>query len=299
MSVQMHRVIPALFILSLWAFSNVQAGSVYLGYSQTEQLSVARNRSLNFEPNGNVALISFDLNDNLSLTFDYADLADGVSITNNVSDKLDIKSWGIGASYYWAAWSFSANYSFWQDDLIISLPNAEQTLFTQRSESPSSAISLAYNWDLTAWQLGLMAGIHYGDWRQYQELINRETQAEQSSLNGGNSSFVSVQVLMARIMTVGGQEDLMLGGSLGWNQITSSGSAAIARNGRNVSQIKNRSAANRLSASGVTGTESYGQLNLYASYNLNDDWLVDLDLNFDLGSEDNTQAWSLNIGYLF
>jgi hypothetical protein len=133
------------------------------------------------------------------------------------------------------------------------LPNAEQTLFTQRSRTPSTAVSLAYNWDLTAWQLGLMAGIHYGDWRQYQELINRETQAAQFSLNGGNSSFVSVQVLMARIITVGGQEDLMLGGSLGWNQITSSGSAAIARNGRNVGQIKKGSAANRLSASGVSG----------------------------------------------
>ena len=295
----MVRVIPTLFILSPWAFFNVQAGSVYLGYSQTEQLSVAGNRSLNFEPNGNVALISFDLNDNLSLTFDYADLADDVSITNNVSGKLDIKSWGIGASYYWAAWSFSANYSSWQDDLIIPLPNVEQTLFTQRSESPSSALSLAYNWDLAAWHVAIMAGIHYGDWRQYQEVINRETQAEQSSLNGGNSSFVSMQVLMGRLITVGGQEDLMLGASLGWNQITSSGSAAIARNGRNVSQVKNRTAAYRLSAAAVTGTESYGQLNLYASYNMNDDWLVDLDLNFDLGSEDNTQAWSVNIGYLF
>ena len=295
----MLRVIPTLFILSPWAFSNAQAGSVYLGYSQTEQLSVAGNRSLNFEPNGNVALFSFDLNDHLSLTFDYAALADSVSITNNISGKLDIKSWGIGASYYWAAWSFSANYSSWQDDLIIPSPNTEQTLFTQRSESPSSTISLAYNWDLTAWQLGFMAGIHYGDWRQYREVINRETQAEQSSLNGGNSSFVSLQILMARLITVGGREDLMLGASLGWNQLTSSGSAAIARNGRNVSQIKNRSAANRLSASVVTGTESYGQLNLYASYNLNDDWLVDLDLNFDLGSEDDTQAWSVNIGYLF
>jgi hypothetical protein len=179
------------------------------------------------------------------------------------------------------------------------LPNAEQTLFTQRSESPSSALSLAYNWDLAAWHVAIMAGIHYGDWRQYQEVINRETQAEQSSLNGGNSSFVSMQVLMGRLITVGGQEDLMLGASLGWNQITSSGSAAIARNGRNVSQVKNRTAAYRLSAAAVTGTESYGQLNLYASYNMNDDWLVDLDLNFDLGSEDNTQAWSVNIGYLF
>jgi hypothetical protein len=295
----MLRIIATLFILSPWAFSNVQAGSVYLGYSKGEQLSVARNRSLNFEPKGNVALISLDLNDNLSLAFDYADLADGVSITNNVTAKLDIKSWGIGASYYWAAWSFSANYSSWKDNLIIPLPNTEQALFTQDSESPSSAISLAYNWDLTAWQLGLMTGLHYSDWRQYQEVINRETPAEQSSLSGGNSSFISVQVLMARLITIGGQEDLMLGASLGWNQITSSGSAAIARNGNNVSQIKNRSAANRLSQSVVTGTESYGQLNLYASYNLNYDWLVDLDLNFDLGSEDNTQAWSVNIGYLF
>ena len=55
MSVQLHRVIPTLFILSPWVFSNAQAGSVYLGYSQTEQLSVTKSRSLNFEPNGNVA----------------------------------------------------------------------------------------------------------------------------------------------------------------------------------------------------------------------------------------------------
>jgi hypothetical protein len=295
----MVRAYYSLLVVVLGVSFHVQAGSVYLGYSQTEQISVAGNRTLSLDPSGNVVLMSFDLSDNWSLSVDYADLGDSTALTNNATGKLNIQSWGAGVSYYWGPWSWSANYSSWQDDLSISLASTEQTLFNQNSKSPSSALSVAYNWDLTHWQLSLMAGMHYGEWRQTQKSLNRETQTAQSSLDGGSSTFVSLHLMLARLISVGGQEDLILGGSLGWNQLTNSGSAAIARNGRNVSQINNRTIINRLSAAAVTGTESYGQLNFYTSYSLTDDWLVDFDVTFDLGSEENTQAWSVNLGYFF
>lgn len=290
------RILCWLFVV---AWPQAKAGSVYLGYSQTDHLSFAGFRELNFTPSGPAVLLTFEPSDKLSLAFNFAELTDHVQLTNQVGGQLGLQSYAASASYYAGAWSFSASYAHWQDDLSITADSFSPRLLKQHSDSPSLALSLAYDWQLTHWQLGMVAGLHYSDWEFAQTAFNLQSQQVQSAVDKGNSNFVSLTFLAARAFTLIANQDVILGGSISWNQLGNSDASAISRNGRNISQINNRILAHSLSLAAASGSESYGQLNLYLSYSINNHWLVDIDASTDFSSADNSRAWSVNLGYVF
>ncbi|MGS2721103.1 hypothetical protein [Paraglaciecola aestuariivivens] len=279
--------------------TSAQASSSYLGYSQAEQVSFAGNRELHFAPKGPVGLISFDLTDKLQVSVNFAELDDQMQLSERIAGQLNIESWGIFASYYWQNWSISANYSKWQDDLGIAVQQVEQSVFQQQSRSPSVSFSIGHDWTFNQWQLGLVAGLHQSKWELAQRLFYQQSQIDQSSLDQGHSRFVSLAVSTSKFVALSAQHDLMLGLSLGWNQVINSESAAISRNGRNISQITNRVIANQLAAAAAIGTESYGQMHLFVSFDLGLNWILDIDTSLDFASTQNSQAWSINLGYLF
>ena len=283
-----------MFLLGMGISTTIKAGSIYVGYGQSEQNSIVGERTISFSPSGASVLLSFDLNENLSLSFDYAHLSDEQAISNGVNGDLDLDSWGTGLVYYFGNWALSASYSDWQDELHIAPMENSIVRLEQETSSPSSSLSFAYSWDGTDWQIGLAMGIHYSNWSQSRLSQTRPNEPLQSAYDEGDSTFVSPSISAAKVVPISSKSDFIVGGSISWNHLTNSESLAISRNGRNISQISRRS-----NTSSVGGTESYGQLNIYVSYDISASWLVDVDSTFDIGSEENTQAWSINIGYLF
>lgn len=282
------------FSLLAWGGNtSVLAHSFYLGYSQSEQTSYIGERALNFSPVGVSGLISFDLGKDWSITLDHASLNDSQSIARTVDGALDIESWGAGLNYYWDKWALSVAYSDWQDELHIRTEN-DIVRFEQSTESPASSVSLSYNWGGADWQIELATGLHYSNWSQALLSQARLDQPEQTALDEGDSTFISTSVSATKLVPINAQNQLVFGGSFSWNYLTDNESIAVSRNGRNISQI-----SQRLSAATVTGTESYGQLNLYISYDISESLLIDIDSTFDVGAQESTQAWSFNVGYLF
>jgi hypothetical protein len=265
-----------------------------VGYSQSEQKSFVGERALNFSPIGPSLLVSIDLNDNLLLSFDYASLNDELVIMNTTNGNVEIESWGAGLTYYWEDWTLSANYSDWQDELRITAIASELARFSQDTQSPSSSLSMAHSWDGSDWQVGLTMSLHYSKWSQSNRSQNQLNEALQSAFDEGDSTFIGTSISTAKIVAISPQTQLVVGGSISWNYLTSNESLAVSRNGRNISQV-----SQRLSSATVTGTESYGLLNMYISYELSESWLIDLDSTFDVGGEEDTQAWSVNLGYVF
>jgi hypothetical protein len=166
--------------------------------------------------------------------------------------------------------------------------------FAQETQSPSSSVSLAHSWDGSDWQVGLTMSIHYSNWRQYHLLQNRLNEVRQTGFDEGDSTFIGTSVSAAKVLPISPHTQLVVGGSIAWNYLTNDESLAVSRNGRNISQISQRT-----SSATVTGSETYGQLNVYLSYNICESWLIDVDSTFDVGGEENTQAWSVNLGYIF
>ena len=287
--------LPLLFIASV---PSAHSASVYVGYGQSEQMSILGERTFEFDPAGVSALVSVDLTENLSLTADVSALDDSTNPAPRVEGDFDIDSWSVGLGYYLENWSFSASFSDWEDSLVLLADTMAPLRVEQNTDAPSISVTASYDWGEDNWQMGVSTGIHYSDWEQNDRTLTRDNRL-QTSVDNGDSTFVSVTLSAARFVTLSEDFALIVGGSAGWNQLTDSESTAVSRNGRNISQINNRVVRDAITGSAAIGSESYGQVNLYLSLSMGDHWVLDLNTSSDVGGDENSTAWSANLGYQF
>ena len=285
-------------IVTLMPFTS-QASSVYVGYGQSEQTTEpAPDRKLDFTPGGTTALISLDVTDQLSVSADVYRADESQSLSDRLTGNIEIRSWSIGVGYFLDNWSFSASYVNWQDELTINDSNNNVTGIEQESDSPSISVQAGYDWQKGNWQLGTGVGVHYSDWDMSERRIIRD-EPPRDSLDEGSSTFISLNLSASYFIELNQNRGMILGLSTRWNQLTDSESAAVSRNGRNISQINNRTVLNFINSQSALGTESYGQVNTFVSYDISENWLVDVNVSLDFGGEESSTAWAVNLGYVF
>ena len=277
--------------------SCARAHALYVGVGNSEQVTIAGNRELSFSLTGQTALASFEISEDLMLGFDYYTANDSVSISQQASGELDIDSWRVNLGYYLDDWSFSISATNWQDELFVDVLRTSFFL-RQDTESPSYSANVSYDWYVSDWQISTGLGFHYNDWEQKINSVNTQGR-ETSAVDSGESSFISTSVSVARFFELSQDQGIILGLNLQWNEIMDTESQAISRNGRNISQINNRQIRQLINSQVPIGSESYGQYSMYLSYDITENWLVDLNWSRDFSSDFNTSAWSLNIGVNF
>lgn len=227
---------------------------------------------------------------------------DKQSVNQQASGELELESLSLGAGYYLDNWSFSLSYLDWQDELLVIRDTTSRTLSTDQTDANSYAVSVSYDKTFNDWQLGVSSGLHFSDWELARQSIVRMADGEfsdQSGVDTGDSLFISLGLSAAHYHSLSATSGLMIGGSLGWNQLTDSDSEVVSRNGRNISQIANRTIRNLVTSQNIIGSESYGQGSLFLSYNFTEHWVADVNLSYDFGGEQSSSAWSVNLGYQF
>ncbi|GGA68339.1 hypothetical protein GCM10011369_07470 [Neiella marina] len=274
------------------------ASAIYLGYGQSEQTTQVNERVIHFKPAGKTALLSFDLTDNLSISGDVYIADETEQVTDRVDSFLDIDSWSVGIGYYVENWAFSASYNNWQDELKLKTGKENRITFERDTESPSYSLSGGYDWYLEDWQLGVGLGVHYNDWQMTQRRDKRE-EPDASSKEQGNTTFISASLSASYYLELNADYGVLTGASMQWSQVTDSESQIVSRNGRNISQVNNRRNGSLINSQSALGSESYGQLNTYVSFDLFSAWIVDLNASFDFGGDETSTAWTANLGYLF
>ena len=200
--------------------------------------------------------------------------------------------------YFLDSWSFSASYTNWQDELNITDPNVNESRVQQDTDSPSISVQAGYDWQKGNWLLGTGSGFHYSDWENSERRDTRN-EAPRTSVDEGSSTFVSIDVSASYLFELGGNRAVIVGASSRWNQLTDSESTAVSRNGRNISQVNNRTVRNFINSQSALGSESYGQINAFISYDINENWLLDVNGSFDFGTDESSTAWAINLGYVF
>ena len=138
------------------------------------------------------------------------------------------------------------------------------------------SFSGAYDWGQGCWQFGLSAGAHFSDWEQA-SFTSVRSNTQTKSIDEGKSTFISLAFSTAKLIEIKQVGNIIIGSSFSWNQLTDSNSLSVYRNGRNISRINNRIGSNFSNLGGITGTESYGQMNFYLSYDITDAVSVDVD----------------------
>ena len=288
---------PLLFFCAFTA----NASSVYVGHSSSEQVSILGERNIDLNPSGQSIYLSLDINENWSISGDYTHLEDSSNVENLANLRFDIDTFSSGVSYFGEQWSLYYQFSSFDDEQVVTRNGDSRPVSTETTEVSTHSFGGGYYWTLQEnWQVSLTASVHLSDWDQrLQTNLPDPNRPPQSSLDSGDSTLVSVSGNLARFIALNETTSLTLGSFVSWNEAIDSSSETVNRNGRNVSQIRNPEIRSQINSQIATGSESYGQLSFYLSLDFMENWVLDLDTSFDFGTDENTQSWSINLGYFF
>ena len=277
---------------------NARASALYIGHSQSEQTANLANQNVDFRPAGQDVLLSLDINDNWTVSFDYEKSDDSAGLPRNHTAKTDSTVFGASLGYYWQNWSLSAGFSKWQDEQVLNNHSGQQ-VFLREVDTPSYSLNLTRSWLDGQWFYAAGAGLSYNNWTQDTNVPGAPNRPPQKVREDGNSAFVSLSVNANRRFDLEQQQAITLGVNLGWNQKLKSDSSITSHNGRPVPQRRQPSLNQRLNVGAVTGSDSYGYLGGFVSYDFNPAWFIELSASTDIGADDNQQRWAVQLGYLF
>lgn len=313
------------------------AGSMSMSYGELKQPFTYMQETVTFKPIGPSWLMSYDLNDNWSVDFDYQKWKDEKLNSDRYQGNIDLKGWGTGLSYYKEQWSFGLSYNHSTDETYAeNIRRPQQQNFWEKTKAKSWGLSVGYGWLSGDMFYNLSLSGQVSDWNS----DTRETvrvppppeppegegpppgdepppQFEQvRDLTSGDVSSVSASFSMARYWPMQDGTGVMLGGMLSWNHMISGESVLVSSTGRrpppqrprNGSRGNGRGAApggldlNRAGGgnlSSASGDDSYGQVAFYVSYDLTENWSVDFDTGIDIGTDENDVIWSVSLGYFW
>jgi len=301
-----NLTILPLFLLTISSHSN--AASIDISYGQQEYQVTLQDETVTLTPVGNAISFSSNLTDDLSMGLNYQNWQDDKNYDNRINTAVELSTIGASLNYYLDNWSFSTNYSRSEVDTKISGLKRKQNVKNENIDSSSFGGSVGYGFAINDWFYGILISGLYSDWDfdKYQVKAQQEEgdppkiTTEKSS---GDSSSISSSLSAAYYIPLDNETGLMLGGLITWNYLVSGDSILISRNGRDVNTRPNNTArnstANSAALNSISGDDSYGQFALYASYDINDAWSVDIDTSINIASVYDAYTWSVSLGYLF
>lgn len=301
-----NLTILPLFLLTISSHSN--AASIDISYGQQEYQVTLQDETVTLTPVGNAISFSSNLTDDLSMGLNYQNWQDDKNYDNRINTAVELSTVGASLNYYLDNWSFSTNYSRSEVDTKISGLKRKQNVKNENIDSSSFGGSVGYGFAINDWFYGILISGLYSDWdfdkyqvkTQQEEGVPPKITTEKSS---GDSSSISSSLSAAYYIPLENETGLMLGGLITWNYLVSGDSILISRNGRDVNTRPNNTArnstANSAALNSISGDDSYGQFALYASYDINDAWSVDIDTSLNIASVYDAYTWSISLGYLF
>lgn len=295
-----------LFLLSISQCLN--AASIDISYGQQEYQVQLQDEIVTLNPVGNAISFSTNLTDNFSMGLNYQNWQDDKNFDNRINTDVELSTAGASLSYYLDNWSFSTSYSQSEVDTKTSGLKRRQNVKNENIDSSSFGGSIGYGFTKNYWFYGVLMSGLYSDWDydKYQVKASQEEGAPPkitTEKSSGNSSSISSSLSAAYYIPFEGDTGLMLGGILTWNYLISGDSVLISRNGRDINTRPNGSSrnvtTNSAALNSISGDDSYGQFALYASYDINPDWSVDIDTSINIASDYDAYTWSISLGYTF
>lgn len=286
------------------------SASLSLRAGQYKQNLVLGENQTDIRPSGYDLSASFTITPNLVIHLDYSRYNDEANFLQ--SNDLDYKkdSFGAGLNYYLGNWSLTTQYSTLNESLIIANNRHNLTLYEEDYRSPGYLISAAYDFDHASteasWLFTASTSLQYNDWQL--DLIRVERPIENEVFNTGTDKgdtlFADVSFSAARFIALSANDILYVGGTLGWNHLISGEASIVSRNGVTIQQYINtrstsRNRLNQASFSNSIQGEQYGLASLFISYNLTENFSLDLDYSTSFAADENSDGVYLTLGYMW
>jgi len=297
------------FIIALTVTSlHLSANQFSINYSQLEQLATFRDDSLRLNPSGAGAAVSFELSQDWNIAFNYQAWQDDGLISDVTSADADIHALSGSISYYQNDWFVSSILSSSKDKLLIKNLRHSNNLEKEVNEINSLSILSGYSWQLDNWLYDISLGMQYNRWDinteqrlHHQDQINDEIIIESST---DNSTAINLSTSLNYLWPLEGNNGILTGMSVSWvrtisgNENQDSGQQGLRTTSR-FSSNTNRQSTNSRSSLISSSDSSYGQVSLFLSYDLNENWAIDFDISTAISSDENSQSWSIGTAYYF
>jgi len=306
------RSLPSLFFTSLACLtsSSSLANNIAVNHSQLQQYISLSDEEVLLKPEGEGMFLSFDLNDNWSVKFDYQKWQDNEQAISPIALDLTLKSLGASLSYVKDNWYISTSIGSSEDDISYREDQRRADFRQDNTQVTSVSGIFGYNWLEGNWMFDVSVGAQYADWSIENIVFNSKRAQldgelpEDKTLTKENTSTINAGISAARYWELTQQQSLLAGAMFSWSYQLS-GDENLTEENIFPQRQQSRPQSTALRNSGgntsraTSGDDNYGQLTAYITYDINNAWSVDVDTSVEVASANNNQSWSLGISYSF
>lgn len=281
------------------------AHSIYFSTSKTEQEIQFKEHTVNFNPQGLSAALTFDLSEQLFWSFDYASWQQDKVVTRRLDADLAIDSYGTGVNYLIDDhWSISSYFTLWQDNVTVYDANGQFKPLVEETDSKSYAVNLNWGQEYDLWYFNTALAWQMNQWQQVQLTSLRDKpglRAEQDL----DTQFLTVSVDASYFFDMSEHYALVLGSELGWHQLLTEKQITRLKNQKRPNSQRapnntHRNARNLAqNLSGHFANESYAHIDLYSTLLLGERWSVSASYSHDFATELTGHSFALGLGYSF
>jgi len=281
----------------------VGASSLYVSLDRFDHKVEIGNTTAISSPTGALIGASFDLADNYQLFLDYGRWDDSVNLQGGVVDfESNYMSAGIQRDI--DSWSLALRYSR-IDDLTMSM-NLPDLIARTHSDmrQDSIRISLSKELPIDNWMLKPTFGLQYDDLEsttstQGLPMLMNEDQSASTAFLGISSDYY---------LPITESQAWYFGGSLMWYEAISSSydldqdfvmDTPQDRRGQGRGRVTTQGGLDGVGTGNRTVGESFGILGLFATYQINSNWSLDLTTTHGFSGDFNSDSYSLTLAYDF
>lgn len=278
------------------------ASSLHVGVGRGKQTLYVDDQSKSLTPTGYSILGSFDVTDQLSFSLDYTSQKDTQQSQSIANIKYDWISLGLGATYQLDNnfWFYQAN-QFEDKQINSNLAPILQQLKTENTVT-TQTFGYGYQFYFDNVQLTLSSAFHYSNWDKdsLYRPIERELERPPQRVNEeGRSQFLTLGLSVTRLFSFVNDKTMTIGASFNWNALLDDKSRTSLSVSQRRDNRRNTPILDRLNSLSASGSESYGQIGVYLSYDLTPNWSIDVDGYLDVATDDNQPSYYLSASYYF
>ncbi len=298
------KVSPSVLIACIFLVNSAStlANSIAINHSQLEQYIALTDENVLLKPAGEGVFLSFDLNESWRVKFDYQTWQDTKQATTPVTIELDFVSFGGSLEYTQDTWYAATSIGFSEDD--ISYRVSQRLTDKRQNNTQVTAIStvVGKSWLSGNWMFDLSLGAQYADWSIENKTFNNDQAqqdgkpAQEITTSGSDSTSVNAGVTVARYWQLSQTQGILVGVLLAWNY-QFSGDAELRAD--NAAPARRSSGQSSSAVRNTSGDDNYGQVMTYLSYDINDEWSVDVDTAVEIATANNNISWSIGLSYTF
>ncbi len=299
-------ILSSLYIIS----ASTLANNIAINHSQLEQYITLSDEDVLLKPAGEGIFLSHDINEQWQVKLDYQTWQDEESAINPVSIDLNLTSFGGNLSYVHDTWYVSTSIGFSEDNVAY---RADQSRTDNRQENTQvTALSavIGNSWLKGNWMFDLSIGAQFADWSIENKMINSKRAQqegkppEEISTTNSDSANITAGISAARYWELAQEQGILMGVMFSWNYQFSgdedleTDTISSVRHSANQQSRGSRNISTNPSRI-TSGDDNYGQIMTYLSYDITNNWSVDVDTAVEIASTNNSLSWAVGLNYTF